>query len=196
VNTADFRDSLKAVVKAQVKQGITDAEGELNVDIGFGPSFDSAVESFTQRQMDGFAFDGGSWQGLKGTAKAVQTDISKAVMEGIVEKQSMSDIKQSIKDIFNKQTGTSTTEGKATMIARTESNRIHNESKLGSYKESGLKGVKVWDSFLDERTSGICKELHGQKVPVEKPFTLKDGREFMSPPSHPSCRSVVMFELE
>ncbi|QDP57858.1 MAG: putative portal protein [Prokaryotic dsDNA virus sp.] len=196
VNTLDFRAQLKAVVRAHLLKGISDAESELKVDIGFTENFDAQVNLFTDRQLEGFTMEGGHWPGLKGVASDAQEDILNIVKEGIVDKKSLKEVKNEIKTKLSQYTGTPTTDGRATKIARTESTRFHNQAKLISYKESGLKGKKVWDAFLDERTSPICRELHDQKVELNELFKTSDGREWAAPPSHPNCRSVIRFELE
>lgn len=200
VNTTGFIGSLKTVIKAQLKKGINDAEQELTVDVGFKPEFDKQVEILAHRQLDGFYIDGKRWNGLKGVANDVQKEISELVKEGINEKKGLHTIKNEIRETMNKYSGGKVkgkvTEGRAMKIARTESTRFHNQAKLTAYKESGLKGKKVWDSFFDNRTSSECKELNGQRAGLNEMFKLADGREFESPPSHPNCRSTVRFELD
>jgi len=105
-------------------------------------------------------------------------------------------LRKRLRKLSKQFTGSEASEGRADMIARTETTRLFNKYKLEGYKSSGLKGFKVWDSFIDDSTSSECRELNGQKRGLTEVFSLKDGREFMHPPSHVSCRSRVLFELE
>lgn len=201
VNTAGFVTGLKAVIRAGLKEGMSDAEKELDVDIGLTPNFDEQVEVISRRQLDGFALDNGErWDGIKGVSRDLQNEIMELVRTGINEKRSLEEVKEDIKDAFVKCKGGERngkiTEGRAMKIARTETNRIQNLGKLQAYQESKMVKYKVWDTFFDDRTSSECKELNGQKVLVSEPFILKDGRQFMSPPAHPNCRSVIRAVLK
>jgi SPP1 gp7 family putative phage head morphogenesis protein len=84
------------------------------------------------------------------------------------------------------------TEGRVMKIARTEVNRFQNSAKVTAYKESGLVKAKQWDSYLDERTSDICKRLNGQVVGLDEEFTdYVTGMKYEHPPGHCNCRSVL-----
>jgi len=190
VNTSGFVNGLRAVIKAELKTGIDAAEQELKVDVGFGAEFNQDVTTLADRQIEGFYIEGKRWQGLKGVADDVQQDVSQAVRDAIVGKQSRKELRENIQDIMG------TTKTRATTIARTESNRFHNHAKLKTYEASGLDGKKVWDSFFDNRTSQICEELNGQAVGINETFKTEKGQEFMIPPAHPNCRSVIRFELD
>jgi SPP1 gp7 family putative phage head morphogenesis protein len=80
------------------------------------------------------------------------------------------------------------------MIARTELNRASNEGALSGYKQSGLKGKKTWLAKLDKDTSPICRFLNGKSVGLNEKFVYK-GEEYDCPPSHPNCRSTLVFEV-
>jgi HK97 family phage portal protein len=196
VNTTDFSTELQKVMTSNLKDGLQHAEKELNMDIGFTPQFGKYANMLTLRQLDGFYIEGEKWPGLRGVAKDLQDEIMHSVSEGIVNNIGQSKIKKNVQEIFNKYTGTEMTEGRATKIARTESTRVYNMGKLTAYKESGLKGKKVWDAFMDDKTSDICKELNGQAVPLNEDFVLSNGQRFDAPPGHCSCRSCVRLELE
>ena len=196
VHTVGFKEGIVAVIKRHLKNGLHEAEDELNIDIGFGLGFDKEADVLADRQLEGFIIDGKRWAGIKGIAKEVQDEVSLIVRDGIVDKKSLTFIKNQIKDKLDQYTGVGDNDGRATKIARTEINRFHNSSKLRAYKESGLDGYKVWDSFLDERTSPFCKELSGQKRELDEFFTTEKGGQWLQPPSHPNCRSVIRFELE
>jgi len=196
VNTSGFLTELRRVIKINMSEGISDAEEETGQDIGFKVEFNQELSVNIQRQMDGFRIGEKRWPGLKGVVKELEENIRDVVMEGVANRKSTTWIKQSISTEFNAYTGTSMKEGRAMMIARTESNRFRNNAKLAAYKESGLDGFKVWDARMDDRTSPICTRMNGQKKGLRENFVdPKTGEEFIAPPAHPNCRSVLRFVL-
>ena len=203
IHTVGFMKGLTASIAATLKTGINEAENELNIDIGVGTNFSQQVEMLAHRQLNGFSVDasGTRWDGIKGVASDAQEDIRKIVLNGMNKRLGLEEVKNDIKAKMTQYTGGEVdgvvTEGRAMTIARTETNRIQNMGKLQAYKQSGLTGVKVWDSHLDNRTSPICKRLDGQKAALSDVFIdPKTGEQFEHPPSHPNCRSVIRFEHE
>ena len=197
VNTSGFLSKIRKVIKINMTAGIEDAEEETGQDIGFRVEFNQMLSSNIQRQMEGFRIGEKRWPGLKGVVKELEENIRDVVMEGVANRKSTTWIKQSISAEFNTYTGTSMKEGRAMMIARTESNRFRNNAKLAAYHESGLDGFKVWDARMDDRTSPLCRGLNGQKRGLRENFVdPKTGEEFLAPPAHPNCRSVIRFVLD
>ncbi len=195
VNTQGFITGLKAVIKTELNRGIDDAENELNVDVGF--SMGKEVDHLVNRQLDGFYINGQKWEGIKGVADDLQKEIRKIVVDGIAEKQTTEKIKSEIKGKLDQYVGGKDTEGRAMKIARTESNRFYNSAKIETYKQSGLKGKKVWDSFIDDRTSPICRSLDHMTASLDSEFIdPKTGKGYQMPPSHVNCRSTVRFKLD
>lgn len=84
---------------------------------------------------------------------------------------------------------------RAERIVRTElvnALNLGHQSTLETVAAEALPDLRrQWDAHLDERTSGICRDLNGQVVGVREPFK-HDGREFPHPPGHPNCRSRVV----
>jgi len=196
INTAKFFTGLKAVIKSTLKDGVTDTEKELNVDIGFSLGMDKQSEILANRQLDGFYIEGKRWAGLKGVAHDAQHEISEIVRDGIVNGEAIKDIKSKIKNYMTSLKGGEingeVTEGRAMRIARTESNRFFNYAKTQAYKESGVVSKRKWDAFLDNRTSDICERLNGQEVGLDEPFVDPvTGIAYDQPPAHPNCRSRI-----
>jgi len=52
---------------------------------------------------------------------------------------------------------------------------------------------KVWVSVLDDRTTLICLDAHGQAVPLGEPFDTIAGA-VEGPPAHWNCRSLIDIE--
>jgi len=198
VNTIGFVKELKGIVRTTLKDGLAEGEQELDVDIGTGVNFNTAVRALTDRQLNGFYIQGKKWPGLKGVAKETQENVIKIVNEGIAEQKSLKDIKNDVKGEMSKLYADETSDGRAMMIARTETNRIKTMGKIQSYKDSGVVKAKEWNAFLDNRTSEICKRLNGQRVHLDQNFVDPlDGREYTQPPeTHPNCRCTVVAHVE
>lgn len=189
VNTVAFAKQVKKYIKNDILKGLLSAETELNMDIGYTEKFKDRVNQLAAQQIDGYVINGKKWPGIKGVTKEIQSDVIKIVQSGIIEKQGLTKIKTNIKnkfDVFS--------DWRSEMIARTETNRIINQGKVLGYKESGLKGVKVWDAAIDSRTSPICERLNGQEVLLDDDFIDSEtNKRYHTPPAHPNCRSVIRF---
>jgi SPP1 gp7 family putative phage head morphogenesis protein len=78
-----------------------------------------------------------------------------------------------------------TAQRRATLIARTETLRAHNEGRKVFYRQVGVTRVR-WLTAHDERTCPICRPLDGKVFGIE---------EVQSPPSHASCRCTTIAVL-
>jgi len=185
VNTIGFKRGLIATIKASFKTGIEEVESELNIDIGFSPDMMTETKVMADRQLEGFYIEGKRWNGIKGVADDVQKEVSEIVRDGVVNRTGTKEIKNKIQERLE------VTKGRATAIARTETTRFINHSKIKSYQESGLVEFLEWDAFLDNRTSEQCKHLDKKRVKLGKFWTLKDGTPVDQPPAHVNCRSIV-----
>jgi SPP1 gp7 family putative phage head morphogenesis protein len=189
VNTKQFASQVKRYLKADLIAGMVSAEKETGMDIGFTQAYDDKLDKLQGQQVDGYTINGTKWPGIKGVTKEIQAKVIMAVQAGIKEGKDLDGIKADIKSEFD-----GFSDWRSEMIGRTETSRIINEGKLLGYKETGIKGKKVWTSALDDRTSDICRRLNGQERELDEPFkdpgTMKD---YPTPPGHPNCRSVLIF---
>ena len=192
VNTVAFSNHIKRYIRMDLLKGLESAENELNVDVGYNPLFKEKVAQLANQQLSGYTINGKKWVGIKGITKELQSDIIQIVQEGINKNKTTKEIKEDIKgkfDVFS--------DWRSNMIARTETTRIINEGKVLGYKESGLKGNKVWMTapYEPTRSSEICQRLKGQEVDLDDEFIDPDTRKsFFSPPAHPNCRSTIIFK--
>ena len=82
---------------------------------------------------------------------------------------------------------------RAETIARTEFIAAQNHSRLEAWREAQRQGVirrgamKEWVTAFDERTCPICSALHGERRPLDEPFSIG----VMAPPAHPACRCSI-----
>lgn len=92
---------------------------------------------------------------------------------------------------------------KAERIVRTEMSYAHGAAKQRSLQETAADFdrplMKRLIETFDDRTGDDSFLLHGQTVPVDKPFTWKKKKaggwvlvEFMHPPNRPNDRAVVI----
>ena len=191
VNTAEFAKRIKNLLKNDVNVGRQLAEKELKTDIVWNEAFDKKLAVLYSEQIDGYTINGKKWFGIKGVTKEIQQKVIQTVQSGISENKSNAEISKDVQKTFS-----GFTDWRSNMIARTETNRIHNESKILGYKESGMDGVKVWNTapFESGRSSEICQRLKGQEQPLDNDFTDPETmKAFASPPSHPNCRSTITF---
>lgn len=193
VNSASFMKGIRVQLKRIMSAGVDSAEKELDIDIGFGEHFNAALNLSVQEELNGYKVqgDGAAWKGIKGATKKIQFNILNTVEEGFIKGDSQAEVTKKVQEIFTK-----ASKGQAERIARTETTRLFNRSKLASYKDAGVK-FKWWDAVHDNKTSEICNRL-GNKydrdgvIPIDELF-IDDvtGKSFEHPPSHVSCRSVV-----
>ena len=193
VNTVGFRKGLMATIKLTLKEGIKEAEVQLDMDVGFDESFNQDISWLADRQLNGFYIDGKRWKGLKGVSEDLQREVSQVVSDGIVNRDTMGEVKKQIKERID------VTDSRATAIARTETTRFNNHAKMKSYLKSNIVEAVRWDAFLDNRTSEICEALHNKEVPLntlfETSYITKSGKskhwQGDMPPAHTNCRSTV-----
>lgn len=192
VNTKAFANNVRKYIKSDIVTGITSAEAELNVDIGFNDEFQDKVNQLASQQIDGYIIDGKKWPGIKGVTKEIQAEVIMIVQNGINKQSSLAEITAQIKTAFD-----SFSDWRSEMIGRTETTRITNEGKILGYKESGIKGKKVWSAALDSRTSPICRRLNGQQRDLDDYFIDPEtNKAYFAPPSHPNCRSTIFLRTK
>ena len=192
VNTVAFAKHVRKFIQNDMIKGLKSAEDELNMDIGKTSLFEQKMNVLAEQQLNGYSINGKMWFGIKGVTKEIQHNVIAAVQSGLAEKKGLDDIKKDIQKTFD-----NFSDWRSEMIARTETNRILNEGKIVGYKESGMKGKKVWKTAIDHRTSDICRRLNGQAVDLDDDFVDPDTmKAYHTPPGHPNCRSVVIFRPE
>ena len=205
INTSGFHKLLRLVIKKEMIEGTKEAESELSVDVGVGINFQEQLDVLKDRQLEGFHINGKKWNGLKGVARNLQIKIAESVRTGLAEKKGLVSVKNDIKDIMAREKGGEVkgevTEGRAMRIARTETNRFRNSGRLQAYKDSGLSGKKQWLPAPGENHHEFCDpkshRLAFQKVGLDEPFIdPTTGKEFMHPPAHPNCRSIMQFVFD
>ena len=114
------------------------------------------------------------------------SSIKRTVTQGVLTGKSIPEVARDIgrvvkdKDAFRRagKTVFKTAQRRATLIARTETLRAHNEGRKVFYRQVGITKVR-WLIADDERTCPICRALDGKVFRIE---------ELKGPPAHPGCR--------
>lgn len=193
VNTIAFANQVRRFIKGDLVAGLDSSEAELGIDIGFTDTFIDKLNILASQQIDGYTINGKKWPGIKGVTKEIQATVIRTVQGGLKDNKSLDEITSDIKGDFDKFSG-----WRSEMIARTETTRITNEGKLLGYKESGLKGEKVWSAAQPRGCKGcseICDRMDGQAVPLDSDFVDPGtGKRYASPPGHPNCKSTIFFK--
>lgn len=130
-----------------------------------------------------------TFENIKGMNEDLANKLRQELQRGMLNFESVSKLKKRVKKVMD--IGIE----RARMIARTEFNRASNMGHIDGARQSNLKLMKRWDAHLDNRTSAICNALDGKTIPLDKKFKY-EGKEWDSPPSHPNCRSVLIFVEE
>jgi SPP1 gp7 family putative phage head morphogenesis protein len=114
------------------------------------------------------------------------SSIKRTVSHGVLTGKSIPEVARDIgrvvkdKDAFRRAGKTifRTAQRRATLIARTETLRAHNEGRKVFYRQVGITKVR-WLIADDERTCKVCRALAGKVFGVD---------EVKGPPAHAACR--------
>jgi len=126
---------------------------------------------------------------LGDVSSELASGIKRVVSQGVLTGKSIPEVARDIgrvvkdKDAFRRagKTVFKTAQRRATLIARTETLRAHNEGRKVFYRQVGVTKVR-WLIADDERTCKVCRALDG------KVFGIDDVE---GPPKHPGCRCYV-----
>ena len=195
IQSLAFQLGSRKFITESMKEGLKDAESEVKVDIGISETFNNRVKSLADQELNGYTIQGKKWHGIKGVTAELRQDILNSVRDGVINRESRTELKDRVKDIFKV-----AKDSQAERIARTETNRFLNEGKLQGFKDSGVQGRKTYLIVNDDVTSPVCKRLgarYSEKgVGFDEPFRdEKTGKEYQGPPAHTNCRSVIGFEF-
>lgn len=115
---------------------------------------------------------------LVGITEAMDSQISRALAQGLSEGRSADSITRTILDRVDK-----IGKVRARMLARTELVRAVSESTLNSYEEAEVEGVNLQAEFLTARDDSVCPDCQALS---EREYTIQEARGLI--PVHPNCR--------
>jgi len=198
---ANWKVGLRAHAEGSMQLGIDDGIGQLEA--MQAPDFKDLSEierktmiTRTFSTIDRAAVDflaNYELQLLGDVSTELASGIKRTITQGVLEGKSIPEVARDIGRIVEDpnafktacKTVFKTAQQRATLIARTETLRAHNEGRKVFYREVGVKKVK-WITAHDERTCPECAPLDG------KVFNIADAP---GPPRHPGCRCSLVSVL-
>jgi SPP1 gp7 family putative phage head morphogenesis protein len=178
LSVENFKQAMNDFIKHYYYKGLTEAEQKIEVNMNFVPN--QAAIDFLQNYSFGL---------IRDLSEETRNDLRAELQRGILQGEGSSKLAKRVKEVME------TSKKRAIMIARTESSRAENMGTLEAYKQSGLKGKKVFIATKGDRTCEICKNLDGKEILLDAKFKYK-GEEWFAPPVHPSCRCAIAFVPE
>lgn len=124
------------------------------------------------------------------TADRLKGDLKYQLMEGMKGTESITEIKQRIKPIFDDMQ-----DYELERLARNEVMDALNEGRMEAARDDGDTRYKVWQAALkDARTADDSKRLAGQIQLLEEQFVdPKTGKQCDHAPNRPNCRCGIIF---
>ena len=188
-----IRDNVKESMRLGIEDGISQLEAMQMPD--FQDLTDVSRNAMVKRTfatIDRAAVDflaNYQVQLLGDVSAELASGIKRTVTQGVLTGKSIPQVAREIghvvknKDAFRRagKTVFKTAQRRATLIARTETLRAHNEGRKVFYRQVGITKVR-WMIADDSRTCPICRALDGKVFGVDE----VDG-----PPRHPGCRCMT-----
>ena len=195
---ANWKVGIRANVEGSLRLGIEDGIGQLEA--MEAPDFQDLTDvnrnAFVKRTfatIDRAAVDflaNYQVQLLGDVSTELANGIKRTVTQGVLTGKSIPQVARDIgwvvkdPDAFRRagKTVFKTAQRRATLIARTETLRAHNEGRKVFYRQVGITKVR-WLISDDERTCPICRPLDGKVFGID---------EVGGPPHHTGCRCTVL----
>lgn len=198
---ANWKVGIRGNVEGSLKLGIEDGVGQLETleHPDFSGISDKARRSAITRTftaIDRAAIDflaNYQLQLLGDVSTELAAGIKRTITQGVLTGKSIPEVAREIgrvvkdPEAFRKagKTVFKSAQRRATVIARTETLRAHNEGRKAFYREVGIKKVK-WLTAHDERTCAICSGLDGEVFRIEDDPGMP----------HPVCRCSRIAVIE
>lgn len=167
---------------AKVSQASTIARMKTTLDLAF-----DRIASRKMQQILSSDWSGAKWSDrLWVDREKLGAKVTEILSEGIPQGYSMQKMTRELKD------ATGQSFNNAFRLIRTESAHVDGVILLESFKQAKEElGYTryIYDAFLDNRTSEICRELDKQVFDIDEAVI---GENF--PPMHPNCRSTCVLD--
>lgn len=119
---------------------------------------------------------------LDGITKAMDTQISRVLAQGLAEGRGPMDVARKLADRVDKIGVT-----RARVIARTEIINAHAEASLNMFEEAGVIGVEVEAELATAGDEAVCEECEALEGQV---YSIEEARGLI--PVHPNCRCAFL----
>jgi len=116
---------------------------------------------------------------LANISEDIKRKMKNSLADGYLEGESIEELSRRVRVIWE------VDRHRATRLARTVTNEVYNTGHLEAYSFSGVVKKVEYVAALDERTSEICRRMHGSVWEISDPSILK-------PPLHFNCRSRLV----
>lgn len=192
----DLQMQLTEVTKAQeagIYKTLKDVAkvSQATTALRFKKTLDLAFDKIASRKLEKILSS--DWVGNMNWSERLWKDrdlVGKKVTEiletGIPQGKSMQDMARDLKEATN------SSFNNAFRLVRTESAHVDGQVTLDSFKQAQDElGYEyyIYDAFLDDRTSKICRELDGKRFKISE---AEIGVNYF--PMHPSCRSTCVLD--
>ena len=134
------------------------------------------IKAVLDRPWSGANFSQRLWSNTDKLAEIVKQEIVNGMIQGI----NLKTMTKRVSERFE-----TAKKNDVERLLRTEVNYTLNQATLDGYKEAGIEKYE-FSATLDNRTSQICSELHGEVFEIKK---IAVGLNY--PPMHPRCRSTT-----
>ena len=151
---------------------------EVTKDLGINPIVSrDKIKTVLDKPWSGANFSQRLWSNTDKLAETVKQEIVNGMIQGINLKTMTKRVSERF-EIAKK--------NDVERLLRTEVNYVLNQATLDGYKEAGIEKYE-FSATLDNRTSQICSELHGNIFEIKN---IAVGLNY--PPMHPRCRSTTI----
>ena len=151
---------------------------EVTKDLGINPVVSrDKIKAVLDRPWSGANFSERLWSNTDKLAQTVKQEIVNGMIQGI----NLQTMTKRVSERFE-----TAKKNDIERLLRTEVNYTLNQATLDGYKEAGIEKYE-FSATLDNRTSQICSELHGNIFEIKN---IAVGLNY--PPMHPRCRSTTI----
>jgi SPP1 gp7 family putative phage head morphogenesis protein len=178
----EYKELIKVtepLYKLSLVMGADMVSAEVGIGISFNLTDPEAVYFLTNKLMN-----------IRGVIFTVKEQIRKVVIEGYQTGASVSDVADSIRNIFD------VAKSRAKTIARTEMIGAANEGRYIAIERSGFR-EKEWFTAMDERVRPQHRAMHGKTIKTGTMWLMPDGSSLRHPgdsdgPAHQviQCRCI------
>ena len=151
---------------------------EVTKDLGINPIISrDKIKTVLDKPWSGANFSQRLWSNTDKLAQTVKQEIVNGMIQGI----NLKTMTKRVSERFE-----TAKKNDVERLLRTEVNYVLNQATLDGYKEAGIEKYE-FSATLDNRTSQICSELHGNIFEIKN---IAVGLNY--PPMHPRCRSTTI----
>ena len=151
---------------------------EVTKDLAINPVVSrDKIKTVLDKPWSGANFSQRLWSNTDKLAETVKQEIVNGMIQGI----NLKTMTKRVSERFE-----TAKKNDVERLLRTEVNYVLNQATLDGYKEAGIEKYE-FSATLDNRTSQICSELHGNIFEIKN---IAVGLNY--PPMHPRCRSTTI----